>query len=445
MLNEVKRNRSLTFYQPTFSGFHDERENALISGMTTPVVGDVTSSVITYTKDVNEAYSQLVESVTRRGLQYAKNTVASRGGYMAENFVADSYNLDAVIKGADVPRASVPEVNTLGSADIQYGDQEASLKFYKDAESSAMRQSDPNYGNQNRIVPSDQVNDAKEILRRRAEKNQQKGRTEAAAIQEKAEGLIDDRIRGEKGVESTPMTKEQNNDLAKAIKTDEEGSGYVDQEQMEKVLKNTGIKDKVKAAIQKSELRGLGIAAAVGVGVGFTIGFAVSLAQAGITPDSIKYALVNGGKAGVTAGLQSAAGYGIGKTIGQIASNGLQGLVAESITEVTENVVKMCNMAAVGTVTILVFSTVSFIKMIHKGESLKTAAIQVGKQTLFSLSLLAVGIAAQGIFGGAAGMIVSVGTGIIFVTYAIMDANHQRQMGERLKVYMIEKCKPNFA
>ena len=56
--------------------------------------------------------------------------------------------------------------------DIQYGDEQASLKFYKDAKSSAMRQSDPGYGNQHRIVPSDQVDDAKAELAQKSTRKQ---------------------------------------------------------------------------------------------------------------------------------------------------------------------------------------------------------------------------------------------------------------------------------
>lgn len=195
----------------------------------------------------------------------------------------------------------------------------------------------------------------------------------------------------------------------------------------------------------RNELRGLGIAAAIGVGVGFTIGFAVSLAQTGITPDSIKYAFVNGGKAGVTSGIQSVVGYGLGRTVGQLASNALEGMLSNIGIEITENISKMCSMGAIGAITIAVFSTVQLIRLIRNGESLKSAAIQVGKQALFSLSLLAVSIAAQGIFGGPAGIIVSISTGIIFVTYAITDAIHQRHYSKWLRVYMIDKCKPCFA
>ena len=208
----------------------------------------------------------------------------------------------------------------------------------------------------------------------------------------------------------------------------------------DKMLKKTNSK-----RVFRNEIKGIGIAAALGIGVGFTIGFAVSLAQTGVTPDSIKYALINGGKSGLSSGIQSTIGYGIGRTVGQLASQALTGVFSNVGLEITENIAKMCNMGAVGAITIGVFSTVQFVKLVCKGESLKTAAIQVGKQALFSLSLLVVSITAQGIFGGPSGIIVSVGVGIIFVTYTIADTVHQRNYSEKLRVYMIEKCKPIFA
>lgn len=144
-------------------------------------------------------------------------------------------------------------------------------------------------------------------------------------------------------------------------------------------------------------------------------------------------------------GTLSTIGYGIGRTVGQLASQALTGVFSNVGLEITENIAKMCNMGAVGAITIGVFSTVQFVKLVCKGESLKTAAIQVGKQALFSLSLLVVSITAQGIFGGPSGIIVSVGVGVIFVTYTIADTVHQRNYSEKLRVYMIEKCKPIFA
>jgi hypothetical protein len=208
---------------------------------------------------------------------------------------------------------------------------------------------------------------------------------------------------------------------------------------MDKVMEDTGIKGKVKNAIRKNEIQGLASAVAIGAGIGFTIGFAVSLAQSGITPDSVKYAFVNGGKSGVASGVQSVVGYGIGRTIGQIATNAIEGVLSNAGLEITANISKMCTIGTVGAITVAVFSTVQFVKLIYHGECLKSAAIQVGKQALFSLSLLAISIAAQGMWGGPAGIIVSIGTGIVIVSYTIADAVHQRTFAEECHIKTIEE------
>ena len=177
---------------------------------------------------------------------------------------------------------------------------------------------------------------------------------------------------------------------------------------------------------------------------GFTIGFAISIAQSGVTPDSIKYAISEGGRTGAVSGIQSVVSYGIGRTIGQLATDAVEGMLSNLGVNITENISRMCGMTAVGAITIAVFSTYQFIKLKRDGIVTREAAIQIGKQALFSLSLLAVSVAAQGIFGGPAGLIVSISTGIIFITYSIVDITHQRKMSEKIRVYMIDKCKPLF-
>lgn len=199
-----------------------------------------------------------------------------------------------------------------------------------------------------------------------------------------------------------------------------------------------------KMRVLKNELCGIGIAAAIGAGVGFTIGFAISLAQTGISPESLKFAFASGGNGAVESGALSAVGYGIGRTIGEVASHAVAGLLQNIGVTITENISKMVNMGVVGVLTTAVFSAYQFIKLKIKGVATREALIQVGKQALFSLSLLAVSIVAQGICGGAAGIIVSVSAGIIFITYSVVDSVHQRHFAEKIRVYTIEKCYPIF-
>jgi len=194
----------------------------------------------------------------------------------------------------------------------------------------------------------------------------------------------------------------------------------------------------------KNELRGLGIAVAIGAGVGITIGFAVTLAQSGVTPESIKFALAEGIKGGAEAGIMSAVSYGIGRTIGQMATEAVTGLLRNLGLTITDNISKMCGMGVIVTMTVVLFSVYQFFKFKWYGIATRDALIKIGKQSLFSLSLLAVSIAAQGIWGGPAGIIVSISIGIIVISYTLADTVHQRHFAEKIRIYMIDKCRPIF-
>lgn len=207
----------------------------------------------------------------------------------------------------------------------------------------------------------------------------------------------------------------------------------------DQMLKNTNSK-----RVSKNEWHGLKLAVAIGVGVGFTIGFAVEIAKAGITPESLKTAFFVGAKSGIETGALSIVGYGLGRTIGDLATSALLVGLPNLGIQVTENIAKMCSMGTVGLLTITIFSVYQFAKLKIQGVSTKDAFISVGRQALFSLSLLAVSIVAQGVFGGVAGIIVSTSIGIIFITYSVVDIVHQRKFSEYIREYMIERCKPVF-
>lgn len=85
------------------------------------------------------------------------------------------------------------------------------------------------------------------------------------------------------------------------------------------------------------------------------------------------------------------------------------------------------------------------IKLKRNGAGTKAALIQVGKQALFSLSLLAVSIAATCIYGGPAGIIVSVSVGIFLLIDSVADSVEKREFADKVQRYMIEKCYPSFA
>ncbi|MGN0596274.1 MAG: hypothetical protein ACI4J1_02960 [Ruminiclostridium sp.] len=272
---------------------------------------------------------------------------------------------------------------------------------------------------------------------------------------EKAQILEHDSVRGAEGHHQQNVAdhpeQQANPDNIKFYKDREEHlqkghNGNWDNESNEPMTDKNKMLEKTNSKrVFKNELKGLGLAVAIGAGVGLTIGFITTLAQAGITPDTLKLAAVEGVKSGLESGVMSAVGYGIGRTIGEVASQAVSGVLENLGVTITENVSKMVNMGVVGALTIAVFSTYQFVKLKVKGVATREALIQTGKQALFSISLLAVSIAAQGIWGGAAGIIVSVSIGIIMITYSVADAVHQRHFAEKIRIYTIEKCYPSFS
>lgn len=209
-----------------------------------------------------------------------------------------------------------------------------------------------------------------------------------------------------------------------------------------KIDKNKMLKKTNTKRLAKNELHGLGLAMAIGAGVGLTIGFITTLAQSGVTPDSLKFAAIEGVKSSIESGMLSAVSYTAGRTVGEVATQAIAGTLQNAGLNITENILKMVNMGVVGTLTITIFAVYQFAKLKRSGVTSREALIRVGKQALFSLSLLAVSIAAQGVWGGPAGIIVSVSIGIILISYSTISSMHQRNFSELVRVYTIEKYRP---
>ena len=439
--------RSLSSFQSAYPSISESQFSAVVSSaVKTSMLSNVATSTSLHTSNIHNAFSSLCTKMTQRGIQYASNTIAQRGGFMAEDFHAGTYNLDAIIKRGN-PDAKVLVSNAKGSADIIYYDdnKQASLKYCSNAKASVNSQQNPKYGSQNRIIPSDQLEEAKSEIEKQIKGNIAKGRSDVSTNQKQVKELLTDRITGKNGVSSTPLTKKQDMEIAKAIKVDKSGNITIDEKKINNILKETGVTNKVNKSIFKNELKGVGLAVAIGLGVGFTISFAVSLAQSGISPESVKYAFAEGSKVCLESGVMSVVGYGVGRTIGQLASNVLTGVLENLGLVITENIKTMCNMGVIGSMMIVVFSAWQFIKLKQSGLATKEALVQVGKQALFSIGILTLSIVAQGFWVGPAGMIVSLSIAAIIIVYALVNATNRRCFDEKLDMCVIDKMKPVYS
>ena len=407
MLTSVLNNRSLTFYQPTAIAASSDVSSSYAGGIASVALANTSLITATTTNGFNAQFSTYLTALNTerdRLAQKVAEGLSNSPSYVGAR--SDGVGLAWDYEAADI------KMGGKGSADWSPAQQEEIL------------QNRPDVVNKPKTVDGKQINPKGGV--RGAEGHHQKN--------------VADHPEHQADPDNIKFYKDKQSHLEEGHNGNFQNETDGPMTDKNKMLENTNSK-----RVFKNELRGLGVAVAIGLGVGFTIGFAVTLAQSGITPESIKLATIEGAKGGFEAGAMSAVGYGIGRTIGEVVNASVTGLLENIGINITENIAKMVNMGVVGTLTIVVFSAYQFIKLKQNGLAIRDALLQVGKQALFSLSLLAVSIAAQGVWGGPAGIIVSVSVGIILISYTVGQSVHQRHFAERVRVYMIDKCRPTFA
>lgn len=205
----------------------------------------------------------------------------------------------------------------------------------------------------------------------------------------------------------------------------------------DKMLKRTNRK-----RVEKNELKGAGLAAVIGFVSGASIGFIITIAQNGISPDSLKDAAINGGKAGVEGAVFGLVNHIGTRLIGDIATNAMTGLLSNFGIEITENITKACNMGVVGSIAIITFSVYQFIRLKRNGVSTKEALLTVGKDALFSVASLAVIVVVQSAYGGPAALAVSIGFGAVMLSYSMYNVYHDKITMSKIHCCIIEKSYP---
>lgn len=196
--------------------------------------------------------------------------------------------------------------------------------------------------------------------------------------------------------------------------------------------------------IIKNELTGLGAAVAIGFGAGFTISFITTLAKSGLSVESVRTASIAGLKTGSTSAIIGGISYGVTRSIGEIISGSLTNSISNFGIEITKNITKMCSMGSIGLLSIVLYSTYQFVRLRRMGYNTKEAFNRVGKQALFSLTLLFASIVAQGVWGGHAGFIVATSVGVVVVSYKSVQSIHMRIIAEKIQLYTINKYCPNY-
>lgn len=209
-----------------------------------------------------------------------------------------------------------------------------------------------------------------------------------------------------------------------------------DQPKMDKeeMLKKTN-----RRRVVRNELKGIGLAALIGFATGASIGFIVSLAQNGISPDTLMQAFKDGGVAGLEGAALSVVSYGISRMVGGLVTSALTGALTKLGVEITENITKACNMGGVGAILILTTSIYTYIKLRGQGFNNKDALKTVGKQALISVSSLAVTVIVQSVYGGPAAIAVGIGISAVMLGYSMYNVYHNKQLADKIQLYSINK------
>lgn len=206
---------------------------------------------------------------------------------------------------------------------------------------------------------------------------------------------------------------------------------FIDKEEM---LNHTN-----KKRVINNELKGVGLAALIGFATGASIGFIVTLAQNGLSLETFKLAAIEGGKVGLEGMAFGVIGHIASRTIGELATHAMTGLLANVGVELTENLVKACNMGVIGSVIIVTSSIYQFVRLKRNGYSTEECLMRVGKQALVSVGSLAVSTMVQATLGTGPAILVGVSIAAITLSYSMYQLYHNKVLAEKIQGYIIEK------
>lgn len=175
-----------------------------------------------YVKSVAQEITNLEDAINNP--RYRNLGINQLQGNMFEEWSAGTFNVDAAAAGS-TDRAAVLHSTVKDSVDIELrSGQEYSAKSYVTAEKTAKAQARFNpeagrasYLNQKRLVPTDQLEEAKKIARREQLRNESTRKLVSKAYAE-TEANLTDKVRNSEGVESKAVSRKELEKIAKESK-----------------------------------------------------------------------------------------------------------------------------------------------------------------------------------------------------------------------------------
>lgn len=182
-----------------------------------------TDQAVSYVAEVEAAIKELENGIISLK---SNQTDASLGGFLAEEWHARTFNIDAIADGS-AHRAERLGVTGYGSVDITTNfEDNFSGKYMATAEKSATEQSllnretgEPLYVRQKRLVPSDQLGDVKRYAHQQALRNSLIREDVSKAYSDTENNAVD-RISDAEGHESRVLSKQDDLKMARDVKND---------------------------------------------------------------------------------------------------------------------------------------------------------------------------------------------------------------------------------
>lgn len=298
-----------------------------------------------YTGRIIQERDKLIEALNKfkgnaKSIDYLK-------GDIAEFWHGGTFNIDAARKSSTA-HAEVPRSRGLGSPDIVLDSGEKyQSKYYQTAKESAevqatsykqaankpstkkgaaeriksgkVSENDPLYGGQDRIIPSDQLGDAKKALDEKIAEESVKCPEEAGRYQD-TRNHITDKVENDEGVSSTPLTKEKSEEIAKAAQKGEVTPENVNLTNKDIIKMNYVMKNAVKAGLQS---------AAIAAGISMVLSLGAKLIKEGkcfwdYEADDWKDVLFDTGFGAMAGGVSASVLY----IVGSYSANAVPGVSA---------------------------------------------------------------------------------------------------------------------
>lgn len=178
-----------------------------------------------YVRAIEKAIKELEDNINNH--QYRNLGIAQLQGYMLEEFAAATFNVDAFAANSS-DRASVLHSTVKDSVDIELkSGKNYSAKSYATPEQTAKAQAQlnvetkqPRYKGQDRLIPTDHLEDAKKTAHRQMLSDSQT-RPEVSQAYAETEKMLTDKVTNVEGVESRAVSRKQLEKIAKESRKQE--------------------------------------------------------------------------------------------------------------------------------------------------------------------------------------------------------------------------------